>query len=167
MFRLGGSAGPQRRSQAAGGASLWAPDLRTADGDGREGAELQRASLLRSLVGRGVFSTAEETTASLPVAPPTVTVQNQRSCPNSRPSRRLWVSQGEDPPLSAPIDRASNRCPCPDVHVSLASPSQGLTWRPSQALSCGDSGSGVEESAFQPGFAPRTPRFSGNVFVVL
>lgn len=55
VLTLGDSAGPQRSSQAAGGASLWAPGLRTAGGGGPEGAERQRARPLCSLAG-GVFS---------------------------------------------------------------------------------------------------------------
>lgn len=102
------------------------------------------------------FRHSEETKASLPVAPPRVTVRNQRSCPDSRPSRRLWVSQGEDPPLSTPIDGAGNGPPVSGRPRQPGLPESGLAGTTGPAVAFGHEGShwrhGVPcvQSAVQP-----------------
>lgn len=102
------------------------------------------------------FWHSEETKASLPVAPPRVTVRNQRSCPDSRPSRRLWVSQGEDPPLSTPIDGAGNAPPVSGRPRQPGLPESGLAGTTGPAVAFGHEGShwrhGVPcvQSAVQP-----------------
>lgn len=87
------------------------------------------------------FRHSEETKASLPVAPPRVTVRNQRSCPDSRPSRRLWVSQGEDPPLSTPIDGAGNGPPVSRRPRQPGLPESGLAGTTGPAVAFGHEGS--------------------------
>lgn len=83
-------------------------------------------------------------------------MRNQRSCPDSRPSRRLWVSQGEDPPLSTPIDGAGNGPPVSGRPRQPGLPESGLAGTTGPAVAFGREGShwrhGVPcvQSAVQP-----------------
>lgn len=147
VLRLGDSAGPQRSSQAAGGASLWAPGLRTAGGGGPEGAERQRACPLRSLAG-GVFS-AQPRKPKPPSQwhPPESPFGTREAAPTHALAGGSGFPKGRTPhfPLLS-MEPATGR-PCPDVRVSLASPSlgwrgpRGLPWPSDTREATGDMGS--------------------------
>lgn len=147
VLRLGDSAGPQRSSQAAGGASLWAPGLRTAGGGGPEGAERQRARPLCSLAG-GVFS-AQPRKPKPPSQwhPPESPFGTREAAPTHALAGGSGFPKGRTPhfPLLS-MEPATGR-PCPDVRVSLASPSlgwrgpRGLPWPSDTREATGDMGS--------------------------